>query len=424
MSAHRQLRLGTILHGASGNMSAWRHPAAVADASINFDFVKETALKAEAGKLDFIFVADGLYINEKSIPHFLNRFEPLTVLSALASITSRLGLVGTLSTSYSEPFTVTTIKEKNAMQKSSLILALALAFTPAVWAENVNINGTGVSIEANKTPINTAKNSDAIAQLPKDYRFAVPGKFTVAVAGLNQPPLTVFSDDNKTLLGSEVDIARLVADSLGLELNVVPTSWEDWPLGVASGKYDAAISNITVTKARKEKFDFATYRKDSLGFYVKSTSPINSLVKAEDIAGLRIIVGSGTNQEAILLAWNEENLKKGLKPFTPIYTKDDAAQTLALQSGRADAYFGPNVIGAWKAALNGKTKLVGSVDGGWPKAAHIAVTLKKGSGLVEPVQTALNGAIKNGDYDKVLNRWGEGVERIPSSEVNPAGLGD
>ena len=106
MSATRQLRLGTILHGASGNMSAWRHPAAIADASINFDFVKETALKAEAGKLDFLFVADGLYINEKSIPHFLNRFEPLTVLSALASITSRLGLVGTLSTSYSEPFTV------------------------------------------------------------------------------------------------------------------------------------------------------------------------------------------------------------------------------------------------------------------------------------------------------------------------------
>ncbi|HBW41301.1 MAG TPA: LLM class flavin-dependent oxidoreductase, partial [Leclercia adecarboxylata] len=106
MSATRQLRLGTILHGASGNMSAWRHPAAPADASINFNFVKETALKAEAGKLDFIFVADGLYINEKSIPHFLNRFEPLTVLSALATVTSRLGLVGTLSTSYSEPFTV------------------------------------------------------------------------------------------------------------------------------------------------------------------------------------------------------------------------------------------------------------------------------------------------------------------------------
>lgn len=310
------------------------------------------------------------------------------------------------------------------MQKSALILALSLALAPFAWANDVNINGTGVSLEANKTPIHTARNPDAIAKLPKDLHLAVPGKFTVAVAALNSPPLTVFSDDNKTLLGSEVDIARLVADSLGLELNVVPTSWEDWPLGVTSGKYDAAISNVTVTKERKEKFDFATYRKDSLGFYVKSTSKIKAIEKAEDIAGLRIIVGSGTNQESILLAWNAENEKKGLKPFTPVYTKDDAAQTLAIQSGRADAFFGPNVIGAWKAALTNKTRLVGSVDGGWPKAAHIAVTLKKGSGLVEPVQAALNGVIKNGDYDKVLNRWGEGVERIAASEINPAGLGD
>ncbi|MFP3437026.1 ABC transporter substrate-binding protein [Pantoea sp. SIMBA_133] len=312
------------------------------------------------------------------------------------------------------------------MHKTSFIALLMLSVSGGSLAEStsVAVNGQRVSLEANKAPIHTPKNASAVAQLPANYHFAVPGALTVAVAALNSPPLTVFSDDNKTLLGSEVDIARLVADSLGLRLNVVPASWEDWPLGVASGKYDAAITNITVTKARKEKFDFATYRKDSLGFYVKTSSPIQSLTKAEDIAGLRIIVGSGTNQEAILLAWDKENQGRGLKPFTPIYTKDDAAQTLALQAGRADAYFGPNVIGAWKAALNGKTRLVGSVDGGWPKAAHIAVTVKKGSGLAEPISTALNGVIQNGDYQKVLDRWGEGVERIDHSEINPPGLGD
>ncbi|VTR60857.1 Uncharacterised protein [Serratia fonticola] len=64
------------------------------------------------------------------------------------------------------------------------------------------------------------------------------------------------------------------------------------------------------------------------------------------------------------------------------------------------------------------------MDGGWPKAAHIAVTLKKDGGLVAPVQTALNGVINNGDYEKVLNRWGEGIERLSASEINPAGLGD
>ena len=56
--------------------------------------------------IDFVFIADGLYITEKSIPHFLNRFEPLTILSALAAISSKIGLVGTVSTSYSEPFTI------------------------------------------------------------------------------------------------------------------------------------------------------------------------------------------------------------------------------------------------------------------------------------------------------------------------------
>ncbi|CAX55078.1 putative ABC transporter, extracellular solute-binding protein [Erwinia pyrifoliae DSM 12163] len=304
------------------------------------------------------------------------------------------------------------------------LLATALPIATMANAETVKINDTGISVEANSAPVHAPLNPQAVALLPKNLSLAVPGKFTVAVAALNSPPLTLFSDDNTTLLGSEVDIARLVADSLGLQLNVVPTSWEDWPLGVSSGKYDAAITNVTVTKARKEKFDFATYRRDSLGFYVKSDSKIAAITKAEDIAGLRIIVGSGTNQEAILLAWEEQNQKKGLKPFVPNYVKDDAAQTLARQSGRADAYFGPNVIGAWKAALTGKTRRVGTVDGGWPKAAHIAVTLKKDSGLVTAVNAALNGVIKGGEYDKVLNRWGEGIERLDHSEINPSGLGD
>lgn len=64
------------------------------------------------------------------------------------------------------------------------------------------------------------------------------------------------------------------------------------------------------------------------------------------------------------------------------------------------------------------------MDGGWPKAAHIAVTLKKGNGLVAAVNAALNGVIKGGEYDKALNRWGEGIERLDRSEINPPGLGD
>lgn len=106
MGKRKQLKFGALIHGVGGTATAWRHPEVPVDASVNFSFYKEQALTAEAGKFDLVFIADGLYINEKSIPHFLNRFEPITILSAIASVTSHIGLVGTLSSSYSEPFTV------------------------------------------------------------------------------------------------------------------------------------------------------------------------------------------------------------------------------------------------------------------------------------------------------------------------------
>lgn len=105
-SKKRELKLGAIIHGVGGGTSGWRHPDIPSDASVNIGFYKQQAQKAEAGKFDLVFIADGLYITEKSIPHFLNRFEPITILSALATVTENIGLVGTLSTSYSEPFTV------------------------------------------------------------------------------------------------------------------------------------------------------------------------------------------------------------------------------------------------------------------------------------------------------------------------------
>jgi FMN-dependent oxidoreductase (nitrilotriacetate monooxygenase family) len=101
-----RLTFGLMLQGGGSHMNAWRHPSNPPDASVNLDFFIRNARKAEENGIAFAFVADGLYINEKSIPHFLNRFEPLTILAALATVTRRLGLVGTVSTSYSDPFTI------------------------------------------------------------------------------------------------------------------------------------------------------------------------------------------------------------------------------------------------------------------------------------------------------------------------------
>lgn len=104
--SQRQLKLGANLNGVGNSISFWRHPDIPVNASVSLEFYQKQARIAEKGKFDLLFIADGLFINEKSNPHFLNRFEPLTLLSALAGATSHIGLVATLSTSYSEPFTV------------------------------------------------------------------------------------------------------------------------------------------------------------------------------------------------------------------------------------------------------------------------------------------------------------------------------
>ena len=163
------------------------------------------------------------------------------------------------------------------------------------------VSHAGIDVQANEQPLPVTVDRQAVAKIPANYRFVEPGTLTVAVSMLNSPPLALLASDNRTRIGSDPDIARLLAGSLGLKLKLIPTAWEDWPLGIASGRYDVALVNIAVTEQRKEKFDFATYRVDSLAFSVKSTSEIQSIKSPEDLAGKKVIVGSGTNQERILL---------------------------------------------------------------------------------------------------------------------------
>lgn len=102
----RKLHLGAILTGVGTSQHEWLNPEIPGDASIDIDWYKQQARAAEAAKFDFVFIVDSPYITPDSAPHFLNRLEPLTLLSALAGVTDRIGLVATLTTSYTEPFNV------------------------------------------------------------------------------------------------------------------------------------------------------------------------------------------------------------------------------------------------------------------------------------------------------------------------------
>lgn len=102
----KQMKLAAYLVGTGMHVASWKHPKANPKASIDVEHYKQLARVAENGKFDIAFIADSLAINEQSHPNILNRFDPIVLITALAEATSKIGIVATASTTYSEPYSL------------------------------------------------------------------------------------------------------------------------------------------------------------------------------------------------------------------------------------------------------------------------------------------------------------------------------
>ncbi len=111
MTSPKQISLGLSMRYLGYHAAAWRHPSADPNAASKFSHYRYLAQTAEAAKLDMVFLADGIGLRTKDEPagalsrsHQTLELEPLTLLSALSSVTSHIGLVSTASTTYNEPY--------------------------------------------------------------------------------------------------------------------------------------------------------------------------------------------------------------------------------------------------------------------------------------------------------------------------------
>ncbi|MFD4444664.1 ABC transporter substrate-binding protein [Nocardia sp. NPDC058519] len=268
--------------------------------------------------------------------------------------------------------------------------------------------------------VRVAKVDAIAAEVPQAIRDR--GTLLVTGSGSSAPPLRFYATDDKTVVGSEIDFASLVADKLGLKLVAQVADWSQNFVRVDSGEVDAFISNVTVTEERKEKYDFATYRKDNVALEVPEDSPL-VFNDRKSLVGKRIGVGAGTNQEQLLVKWNEQNVAEGLAPIDIAYYQQVTDYYLALASKRLDGYIGPNPTGVYHSTTTGETKLIATFSGaGEALQGEIAVLTKKNSGLNAAVHKALVDAIADGSYQKVLDRWGLDSEKVTESRINPPGL--
>ena len=108
---NEKIRLGAFLTATGQHVAAWRHPDVLANGGTNFPHYVENVRLAERGKFDMMFLADNAGVWQRDLDSGgrssrASYFEPITLLSALAAMTSHIGLVATMTTTFNEPFNV------------------------------------------------------------------------------------------------------------------------------------------------------------------------------------------------------------------------------------------------------------------------------------------------------------------------------
>lgn len=101
----RELHLNAFLYQSGHHEAAWRHPSSQPERIGDIDFYREVAQTAERGRLDALFFADSPASDPRALRFSaLHALEPIVTLATVAAETSRLGLIATVSTTYSEPY--------------------------------------------------------------------------------------------------------------------------------------------------------------------------------------------------------------------------------------------------------------------------------------------------------------------------------
>jgi L-cystine transport system substrate-binding protein len=280
------------------------------------------------------------------------------------------------------------------MKKFTIMFALLVSFM-------IILSGCGTSEnEANnedkKTEENAAGGENATEEKDLLAEIKDEGVLTVGTEG-TYPPFT-FHDENGELTGFDVEIAREVAERLGVEAEFMETQWDAMFAGLDSERFDMIANQVGIRPDRQEKYDFSKGYISSAAVLIVNES--NTDIKAfEDLDGKKSAQSLTSNYGDIAKSHGAELV--GVEGF------NQAIELLA--QNRADATINDNLsfLDFKKQKPDAPVKIVATAD----DASQSGLMFRKGNEtLVEEVNKALQGMIDDGTYLEISKKWfGEDV---------------
>ncbi|MFI7292313.1 ABC transporter substrate-binding protein [Streptomyces sp. NPDC050121] len=287
-------------------------------------------------------------------------------------------------------------------------LALALAACGATGtAQNAAAKsttqggGSGSSAEhTDDISVGVKPDQNAVQLLPA----TVKAKGTLSVAmDLAYPPTTFMASDNKTPIGFNPDMARLIAAKLGLKLEINNVKFDTIITGLQANRYDFTASTMGATSDRLKVLDMVDYVNSGTGVSVPYGNPQN--LGTHTLCGHRVAVPSGSTAE---LQWlpqlsKQDCTSKGKPAIKSVSLPSVNDALTQLVSKRIDAVMYDFISLEWAAAQQPKT-----FDVLKPLVATkpATVALKKDSPLTPAIKAAIQSIIDSPKYTQALDRWG------------------
>lgn len=246
--------------------------------------------------------------------------------------------------------------------------------------------------------------------LPEEYQ----GRALVPTVLSNYAPLG-FTDADGEFTGFDYDMAVAIGEELGVEVDIVPNSWENGLLGIEGDKYDWTGS-ASITPERIEKYDMTSYFTTGDALMTTESGPdIGDAVT--DLCGYSVSAMSGDAAVDQLNLANTECEAAGLPAIDiQLFPAIPDAQ-LAAKAGNVDAWYTGIIYAAYiQKEQPGEWKVTGP---------HLRATVtngfitRKGSGLAEVLAEAINAMIADGTYEEVLAKWNITTQALDEAEVNP-----
>ena len=211
-------------------------------------------------------------------------------------------------------------------------------------------------------------------------------------------PYEYYDDASGEIIGIDAEVAALICEKLGYELEIVDMAFDSLIPALTSGKIDFAMAGMTVTEERKQSVDFSTsYAQGVQVVIVPEDSDITSIddLTAEG-ANHKVGVQQGTTGD-LYATWDIADA--GLGSVEPYANGPDAV--LALTSGKVDCVMIDNEPAKNLVAANEGLKILETPY----TVEDYAIAFAKGSELTEKVNAALEELIADGSVQAVIDKY-------------------